>query len=151
VTSGRPDDGPVSLDIDGDSAKIIRRDTNTDQEVITVTVDRIQLCLVAARGKLENRKNWQFPAGMAVTALVTALTASGYRDRFLNDSQWQMVFIGAAAIGIVWTAVSWFRSRETVTNADIIAQLRGEMSIDVEPRRTGRYPGETPSSRGGRR
>lgn len=103
--------------------------TNVGQELIAVTKDRLELCLIRHRERLESRQRWLLPLGILVPIVLTLLTTDFKDSLGIKASTWQAVFLLLATVSTIWTLIWIFiaaRSawKQTMTPFDaIVADL----------------------------
>jgi hypothetical protein len=79
--------------------------TNVGQQLIAVTKDRLELCLIHHRERLESRQRWLLPLGILVPIVLALLTADFKDGLGIRASTWQAVFLLLAAVSTIWTLI----------------------------------------------
>ena len=97
---------------------------NIDQEIITVTCDRLKLRLLEHLGNVEGRRAWFAPLGVLLTTLAALLTASFTTFLGVDGAIWHAVFIMSMAGSAVWLMVSLLRLPKRETVDDVVDSLR---------------------------
>lgn len=99
---------------------------NLDQEVIRVTCDRLKLRLADHLRKVENRRAWLAPLGIAVTTL-GALCTTDFKDFLgIGKDVWHAVFLLSFLGSALWLAVVLFRLPRSESIDDVVNSLRTE-------------------------
>ena len=91
--------------------------TNTHQEVIEITADRLELTLNRHIGRITDRNSWQVPFALLVTMAILFATAEFKSFAWASSEQLQTAFFLLAIGFFVWflvTVVKFFRG-STVT------------------------------------
>ena len=87
----------TNIKIDEEMIKKSSYYTNIGQDVITITEDKIRLCLIEYQNTLKLRNDWIAPAGIFIALIATLVIAADFKE-FLNISpeSWKTIFtIGA--------------------------------------------------------
>ncbi len=72
--------------------------SNVTQEVVVITRDKIELCLIKHLKFMERKYSWTGPLGVAVST-ITAIYTSTFKDAFhVTAATWKSMF-GLVAIG----------------------------------------------------
>ncbi len=76
---------------------------NFDQNLVIITEDRLQLCLLNHLECVESKKSWIAPVSLFVT-FVTTLCTTTFKDAIgLPASTWQALFVLLAIVSFVWS------------------------------------------------
>ena len=104
--------------------------TNVGQELIAVTKDRLELCLIRHRERLESRQRWLLPLGILVP-IVLALLTTDFKDSLgIKASTWQAVFLLLATVSTIWTLILGIYRRKVSMEADHEAVRRNSCRPD---------------------
>lgn len=107
---------------------------NTLQEVIVITKDRAELCLMRHMGKLDRRRGWIAPLTLFVPVLAALLTTDFRASFGLDASTWRALFIVVAVSSAAWLVVAgWQAFRSKVTIADLLAEFAKEPVAPTTP------------------
>jgi hypothetical protein len=100
--------------------------TNTSQNVITITEDRLELGLRDYRAHLSRRRDWVTPVGIFLTVVSTLSTATFTEVWGIDASTIKVVFVSLAIISGFWTlkALLELFTTRAQTIQEFIAQLR---------------------------
>jgi hypothetical protein len=127
ITPGRP----VHIDVGG--------------AWIWTTEDKIRLCLISHRDRLEARRAWVAPAGILAALLATLFTTE-FRDALLLKAEvWQAAFLIAIIASLVWLIASVNRARKGTTVDDLVAELKRATPVMLDP--TGASNRELPTAK----
>lgn len=120
-------DAPSSPGFTGITDEMLRKSTfhaNVAQQVITVTKDRLELCLIHHRERFESRQQWLLPFGLFLTFLLTLLTTDPKDSLGFKAATWQAIFFISAVIALIWTIIwggralsSWWRQPTPAVDA----------------------------------
>ena len=103
--------------------------TNTDQEIITITHDKIKGILTENKDILTQKNEWSAPLGVFLTIFITLLTTN-FEDAFgLNQAVWQAIFIIVDIASFLFFCYSLFKhckNKKKGTIESIIKQIEGE-------------------------
>jgi hypothetical protein len=96
---------------------------NTQQEVIVVTKDKLNLCLSRSVDRMVQRDRWLVPLGILVPLILTVAT-SGFTKRFgISGAEWETVFVMLIIFTIVWLAFAIRGRSNAVTVESIVEEL----------------------------
>ncbi len=104
-------------------------------EVILITMDKIELCLMKNQNCLTSKREWATPAGILATILTT-LAATQFRDYILPKEVWLAVYLLGGVAALVWTGRAAFRalkSRGRGSIDDILGELRNQATTATTP------------------
>ena len=113
--------------------------TNLSTEVITVTVDKIQLCLAKHIDAAKARDAWQAPVAMLAT-IILAFTTASFKDFGLSKATWEAVFVIGGMLSSYWTVVAFKRAygapdKETAIER-IVNDLKRQTVVEAVQRQT---------------
>ena len=97
--------------------------TSLPEEVITTTEDKVRLCLADYLKKMEKKKGWLTPMGLAISFTLTLMTA-GFKDMIFPAATWRAFFIIGDIAAIIWLGYAIFESFQSVKMDDVIEELR---------------------------
>ena len=116
---------------------------NTRQEVIVITMDRAELCLMRYMSKLEQRRGWIAPLGLLIPVMAALLTSDFRASYGLDAATWHALFILVAVVAAGWLLLAGWRAfRSPVTIADLLAEL---VKVPVAPSTPIATPGPVPA------
>ena len=106
----------------GVNAKITRY-VNADQTLITITEDKLELCLIKSFKAIQDRKFWLMPFGVFVALLLVFLSTENFKN-FLSipASVWQTGCYLAMGLFLFWTVKAVYdawKSRKITVNSII--------------------------------
>lgn len=88
---------------------------NIGQELLLITADRTELCLIGYDKAQEGRHEWKGALGTFLTAL-TALVAADFKDFLgLSADIWKLGFIAVTVLTGLWTVRSLYK---TISNRE---------------------------------
>lgn len=93
---------------------------NLCQDVLVTTEDKVRLCLLKHKERLNMRNEWMVPLGIFLT-LIAALCAADFKVFILKAEVWEAIFLLSAVISFVWFVISVIRAWK----------CRGENDIEV--------------------
>jgi hypothetical protein len=96
---------------------------NTEQIVLSVTEDKLLLCLQEHERRNEHKNGWVAPAGMLITILI-ALVTSSFRDFIVSGAVWHALFLLATVVCFAWLVRALLRARQLSTIAEVVLQLK---------------------------
>ena len=96
---------------------------NMDQEVIMITVDKAELCLMKYLKTIESRKEWITPLGVFLTIILTLVTTS-FKDFVLPADVWYSCFLMAGSLSFIWLGLSLYRRPQAKKIDDVILELK---------------------------
>jgi hypothetical protein len=97
---------------------------NLEQSVISVTEDKIRICLMNYLQYLNARGSWITPLGIFLTVIITLLTTD-FKDFYLSKNTWQAIFVISSVVSLVWLAITIKLRPKHRTIEDIINELKG--------------------------
>jgi hypothetical protein len=102
--------------------------TNTAQNLITITEDRLQLRLQEYQDELAKSRDWITPMGLFLTVCTTLATATFSELWFFSASTIKTLFAAFAVVTGWWTIKSLFKLWQTKpkTLKQFISDLRSE-------------------------
>lgn len=107
---------------------------NTQQEVIIITKDRAELCLMRYMGRLEQRLGWIAPVTLLIPVMASLLTSDFRASYGLDAATWHAMFVLVAAGAVVWLLVAaWRAFRSSVTIADLLNEFAKEPAAPTKP------------------
>jgi hypothetical protein len=100
---------------------------NTRQEVIVITKDRTELCLMRYMGRLEQRRGWIAPISLLVPVMAALLTSDFKAVYGLDAATWHALFILVAGFAAVWLVIAAVRAlRSPITISVLLAEFAKE-------------------------
>jgi hypothetical protein len=96
---------------------------NTGQELIYVTRDKVELCLMKYVDTVEKRNVWTTPLAIFLTILLTFATTS-FKTFVFGPEMWQAAFLIIAALSFGWLIYSLVKRPKAKKIDDIIEALR---------------------------
>jgi hypothetical protein len=106
---------------------------NIDQEIITITKDKLELCLLKNQKLIEKKHDWIAPLGLFLSLLTTLLVSDFNKDWIFTKTVWNAVFVITTAISFGWllhagAGAIKFRNRGSVE--ELIRNIRAESNQD---------------------
>ena len=96
---------------------------NISQSLITITKDRLELCLIKNKKCLNDASAWQVPAGILVSISAT-LASTTFKDFIFEAAVWKAIFIIALILSIVWLIKALLARRNAPSIATVIEEIR---------------------------
>lgn len=109
-----------------DANEILRRSEvhlNVREQYIITTEDKVRLCLTQRMATMEQRNAWIAPA-TTLTALVTAIVTTDFKDVGLSKYTWQAVFVVLSIFSAAWLAWALFRLWKAPSLDDVVHEIK---------------------------
>jgi len=104
--------------------------SNTAQELIRITEDKLRLKLLLHLSKIERTKEWQVPASLLIGVVLTLTTADA-KDAFgISKYAWQALFLMIAVLSLIWLICTLVRLGKKPTLEKLILSIKS--SHDAE-------------------
>jgi hypothetical protein len=103
---------------------------NVHQDVIIITEDKVQLCLLRHINQAARARDWLTPGGILL-AIVTTFTTSTFNDALgLDAAVWKALFVMATVATVVWLIVTFRRAFSAPSLEEIVTEMKraGEKS-----------------------
>ncbi len=101
--------------------------TNVSQDIVVVTEDKLELCLIKHQNNLKAKNDWKTPVGIFL-ALLSSLIAADFSEFLtLPAETWQALFILGSTFSGMWSLISIikaFKSRNSSDVRKIIDELK---------------------------
>jgi hypothetical protein len=108
------------------SALITAVHSNTDQEIIQITEDRLRLALGSHLKQAEKRLAWVAPLGILLTIILAFVTAE-FKPAFgLEAAVWKAIFILAGVGSLIWFIRDGYQSWNAKSIDDIISAVKSK-------------------------
>jgi hypothetical protein len=98
--------------------------TNTHQEVIEITADRLELTLNRHIGRITDRNSWQVPFALLVTMAILFATAEFKSFSWASSEQLQTAFFLLAIAFSVWFLVAILKFFRGSTVSKLICEIK---------------------------
>jgi hypothetical protein len=96
---------------------------NTEQELIIVTKDKLQLCLKGTMDRMALRDRWMIPLGVLVP-LILALITTQFTERFsVSGGAWETVFVMLTLFTLLWLGYALKQRGKSITVEVIVDEL----------------------------
>ena len=105
------------------NAPIRKVHENTEQEIIVITSDRLQLVLQKHLKNLERRKEWIAPLGLLL-AIVTTFCTTTFRDTIFSADTWEAIFVMAGVASFVWLVKSGWASLRAPDIGEVMNKIK---------------------------
>jgi len=96
---------------------------NVAQEVVRITVDRLQLVLSKHVQHLEARRQWVAPLGILV-AILMAFATTSFKEFYFSADTWRAFFILSGILVFAWLVKSGLGAFRSKGVEDIIEELK---------------------------
>ena len=96
---------------------------NVEQNLITITEDRLRLRLMEHASALERKRAWVAPLGISI-AIGLALLTSEFKNFGLPSSAWQAMFWMIEVAATVWLCVEVVRAIRAPKIDDLIERIK---------------------------
>jgi hypothetical protein len=101
--------------------------TNTGQEFIVTTKDKIELALNEQQKYIKIKYDWITPASVSLSVIATLVAADFKQFAGISADSWKSMFYIVGAVSIVWTAHTSFKAIKYLkkgTNKEFIEMLK---------------------------
>ena len=114
-----PEQGPFSIET---MAPVVIY-KNTDQELIIVTRDKLQLCMQKMIDRMAARDRWMVPLGVLVP-LILALVTTSFTERFkVSGVAWEAIFVMLILFTLCWLLRAVRQRGKAITVDAIVEEL----------------------------
>lgn len=96
---------------------------NLSQEIVRITVDKLQLRLYEHIKNVETRKEWIAPLGILLTLILVFVTAE-FKSAFLNADVWKAFFLMFAILDSAWLIFTLYRLRKSKSIEQLIEAIK---------------------------
>lgn len=140
---------PDRVTINPKSKDLVRGVTyNVANELVVITVDKIDLCLRDHVQTMEQKKAWHVPATLGFSTLASLVTNT-FSPRFgVSGEMWKSLYIVITAIAAGYAVKMWWKSADVKSVSELIHALKasgtGFPSDDVPIPSTPATPQESP-------
>lgn len=76
--------------------------TNTEQDLIIITKDKLKLKLIDTKAINSSKKDWQVPAGLFATTVVTLITTDNFKAWLFPAEVWHAIFVLVSLFCFIW-------------------------------------------------
>ena len=97
---------------------------NTDQNVITLTEDKIKLCLIAYQERLHSRESWQTPAAIFLSVALSMSTSTFHQTLNVSPDVLHAFFLIVVLLSFCWLVKEWRGRSKCMNLEDVIAELK---------------------------
>lgn len=109
---------------EGTSVLVSEVHSNTDQEIVVVTIDKLQLAVLEHRNALEGSRAWQTPLGVVVAISLT-LTTADFKDALkIPKDTWLAIFILSLVISIGWLIRNLWLTYKCRQAEDLVERIK---------------------------
>ena len=99
---------------------------NVGQDIIVITRDRVELCLLKNAAGLEQRRAWLVPFGILLSLLLALVTSDPHDWLTVPKEFWRAVFVLLAVASLAWLVVAAIKATKAKTVDDLLQQLQAE-------------------------
>ena len=104
---------------------------NLDQEIITITGDKLELCLRKHIGCVAAKGQWLTPASLFLT-FVASLVASTFHDAIgIKGNVWEAIFWILCVGSFVWFVIAGFRAYRLDTSIETLIKEIKKLSATL--------------------
>lgn len=100
---------------------------NLDQNILIITQDKMELILKDSLDKIEEKKSWLNPFGIALTLLITFLTTGSFKNAFgISSNVWYALFLMSMVISGFFLVKSLWKVRSNFSFSvdSIISEIK---------------------------
>ena len=94
-----------------------------DQSLIVVPVDRLTLILYENADALDSRRAWIAPLGIAITLVITLLTAD-FKDLWVSPEMWKAGAILSTIGSVMWLAKELLGLKKAKSIREIVQEIK---------------------------
>lgn len=126
---------PMNIEIKEEITKEFTVHKNVKQELILLTEDKAELCLLKNRDYLTAKKEWLIPLSIFLTLLTSLITTEKFKNIIFDSSVWIAIYVISAFVSFVWLicAVKKAWSNRKKGNIDsIIRELKAQTKEKME-------------------
>ncbi len=102
---------------------------NTEQTLILVTQDKLELAFQKDAPRYARRLGWATPLGLLLAFLVVLVSAN-FKHEVLSAKAWEVIFIVGAIVFFVWFVVEAVQGLKTPRRLDVtrsfVEKVRGD-------------------------
>lgn len=102
---------------------------NTEQTLILVTQDKLELAFQKDAPRYARRGGWATPLGLLL-AFLAVLVSANFKHEVLSAKAWEVIFIVGAIVFFVWFIVEAVRGLKTPRRSDVtrsfVEKVRGD-------------------------
>lgn len=99
--------------------------TNLAQILITITEDKIRICLMRHLKSIEEKDKWLAPAGIIITIILTLITTD-FKDFIFSKETWQSFFVIVLILAFGWLVFSLYHRLRAKNIDDLIKELKND-------------------------
>lgn len=124
-----------SIDIDNAMTEGMIVHKNVKQEILIVTREKVELCLMKNHKCLREKSDWKTPTGILIATITTLETAT-FQDAFFEAPVWKAIFIIVSILSFGWLAVTLinlYKNRHKGSVDSIITELQIESFAAKNP------------------
>ena len=107
-----------------EEVEVTKVHSNLSQEIVKITVDRLQLIINDHLQDVEQRNRWGTPLGMLLTMLIVFPTTDFKILLGIKGEAWQAIFILSAVSTFFWLIKTVSDAYKAPTVKDIIERIK---------------------------
>lgn len=105
------------------NARIAKVHNNTDQELIVITADKLELVLQRHLSNLERRKEWIAPLGILI-AIASAFSTATFKDAYFSAATWQAIFVITGILSSIWLVKTGWTAIRAPALSEIMDKIK---------------------------
>lgn len=105
---------------------IIEVHRNTDQEIITITEDKLRLIVQNKIFSMEQRNNWITPFTVLLTLILTFCTAKFEPFLGQNPEFWKSMYALITIVMAIWLIICLKKRKNAITIDDLINNIKNK-------------------------
>lgn len=82
--------------------------TNTEQELIVITKDKLKLELIESANLFSSKKGWITPFSLLITIVVT-LTTADFKEFVFDPKIWTALFVFTGITCFIWLCIELYK------------------------------------------
>ena len=108
------------------TVEVSKTHTNTAQDVIVITEDKLNILLMQHLEHIDSRRAWQTPLALLIT-IILVLTTTDFQLSFgIPAAYWFAVFFLSAIICSVWLCQTLYKMSKHMSIEDLLAKIKNE-------------------------
>lgn len=106
-------------------SNIVAIHSNLDQSIIQITEDKLVIFLKEYVENVECRDKWIAPLGIALTVVVTLVTAE-FRAFVVSADTWRAIFIMSGILALAWLVYAVWSMNKAMKIDDVMQKIKNE-------------------------
>lgn len=108
-----------SIDISGLMNESSNIHANLSQDVVIITEDKLELCLIKHQNTLKAKSDWKTPVALFATLVPVLLTADFKESMGIPSETWTAIFIISCIITVFWSLTTLYQAYKVKNAGDL--------------------------------